>query len=281
MQGLTSFIKEYCREDYLGYYPEALQSCIQGIYNLLVALAVLVAFLYFLFGAIQYMLSPIADIKGSGKSKMFGALKGLFVIFIFGAILYWINPNIFNAKLIFYRVTSLEIPETEVWTDEQAKSYAYNISGTIGETISWGPDAIVKVPTSYSNIKILGNDVYNGQHGEFVNKCMIPALDALNAKLKEKDKFITLNDGYSVGDHQSKAHTVCGTAIDITPNLNRKDYWEAVCSAIVETGYFHKIIYEAGPWDSINCGGTTLKRMVFQKTTGPHFHIEDCSGNCQ
>jgi hypothetical protein len=41
---------------------------------------------------------------------MFGALKGLFVIFMFGAILYWVNPNIFNAKLIFFRVTSLEIP---------------------------------------------------------------------------------------------------------------------------------------------------------------------------
>jgi 3D (Asp-Asp-Asp) domain-containing protein len=33
---------------------------------------------------------------------------------MFGAILYWVNPNIFNAKLIFFRVTSLDVPEEEI-----------------------------------------------------------------------------------------------------------------------------------------------------------------------
>jgi|GEM_PF-6668693 len=111
MNTISEFLKSYCET---GRGIEGLSSCIQGIYNLLVALAVLVAFLIFLYGAILYMLSPIPDVKGSGKGKMIGALKGLAIIFIFGAILYWINPNIFNAKLIFYRVVELKPPEEEI-----------------------------------------------------------------------------------------------------------------------------------------------------------------------
>ncbi|MGC8981471.1 MAG: hypothetical protein ACP5JU_00780 [Minisyncoccia bacterium] len=110
MGNLTGFIQEYCKPDILSQNPGALQFCLQGVYNLCVAIGVLIAFLYFLYGAILYMLSPISDKKADGKSKMFGSLKGLIVIFIFGAILYWVNPNIFNAKLILPRVVRLEVP---------------------------------------------------------------------------------------------------------------------------------------------------------------------------
>jgi len=170
-QELTSFIKEYCRGDYLGYYPEALQSCIQGIYNLLVALAVLVAFLIFLYGAILYMLSPIPDVKGSGKDKMIGALKGLAIIFIFGAILYWINPNIFNAKLIFYRVTSLEMPSEEyIVMNDSAEIYP-------GETI---PPTINLCPLQNSEgLIILASD-------KRLDCAVIPHLQKAGKIAKEK-----------------------------------------------------------------------------------------------
>jgi hypothetical protein len=157
MNTISEFLKSYC-ETGAGLYN--LQKCFQGIYNLLVALAVLVAFFYFLFGAIQYMLSPIADIKGSGKSKMFGALKGLFVIFIFGAILYWVNPNIFNAKLIFFRVTALDIPVE--FLEGEAKNIDNFLSSVTAYSISDGPGKCQEFFNTIDKLVDLGIGVEDG-----------------------------------------------------------------------------------------------------------------------
>jgi len=157
MNTISEFLKSYC-ETGAGLYN--LQKCFQGIYNLLVALAVLVAFLYFLFGAIQYMLSPIADIKGSGKSKMFGALKGLFVIFMFGAILYWVNPNIFNAKLIFFRVTALDIPVE--FLEREAENIESLLPSSAGYSISGGPRKCQEFFNTIDKLVDLGIGVEDG-----------------------------------------------------------------------------------------------------------------------
>ncbi|MEM5782594.1 MAG: hypothetical protein QXD43_05390 [Candidatus Aenigmatarchaeota archaeon] len=159
------FIKSYCE---LG-----LQKCFQGIYNFLVAIAVFVAFIYFIYGAILYMTSPIMDRKSDGKDKMFGALKGLFVIFISGAILYWINPNIFNAELLIYRVSGLEVPTSEY--------------GIIGKEKFIGPSGYIYLQTEIAPPLRLGVTEYvtsvrltryfvpkeNEEKGAFINSTKI------------------------------------------------------------------------------------------------------------
>jgi len=107
---LVGFIREYCR------VGTNLNYCLQGIYNFLVAIAVAVAFFVFLFGAFENLLSTIPDVKMQGKNRMKNAIIGLAVIFISGIFLYWINPSIFNARLIMYRVvfTTQAITITEV-----------------------------------------------------------------------------------------------------------------------------------------------------------------------
>ncbi|GEM_PF-5601027 len=102
---LVGFIQEYCRSGV------NLNFCLQGIYNLLVAIAVAVAFFSFLFGAFENLLSTIPDVKMQGKNRMKNALIGLAIIFISGVFLYWINPSIFNARLIMYKVTNLGIQQ--------------------------------------------------------------------------------------------------------------------------------------------------------------------------
>jgi len=102
---ITEFVSQYCGT------TSNLQVCLQGIYNLLVAIAVVVAFFMFLFGAFENLLSTIPDVKMQGKNRMKNAIIGLGIIFITGIVLYWINPYIFSARLIMYQITNLEIQE--------------------------------------------------------------------------------------------------------------------------------------------------------------------------
>jgi hypothetical protein len=97
---------------------------LQGIYNLLVAIAVVVAFFMFLFGAFENLLSTIPDVKMQGKNRMKNAIIGLGIIFITGIVLYWINPYIFSARLIMFQITNLEVPLVVVNT-----TTSYNING--------------------------------------------------------------------------------------------------------------------------------------------------------
>ncbi|GIW66453.1 MAG: hypothetical protein KatS3mg095_0351 [Candidatus Parcubacteria bacterium] len=80
-QNPIEFVKKYCNIN----IPElAISQCLQGIYNLGVALAVLVAFFVFIFGAFKNLLSVVPDVKMEGKTMMRNAVIGLVVIFISG-----------------------------------------------------------------------------------------------------------------------------------------------------------------------------------------------------
>ena len=99
----TDFLQNFCQG--------SLQDCIQGVYNLWLAIAVAIAFLYIVIGSLEYMTSAAINKKGAGKKKITGAIIGLVVIFASGSVLYWINPHIFNAELIIFSVTKLEPPK--------------------------------------------------------------------------------------------------------------------------------------------------------------------------
>jgi hypothetical protein len=106
------------------------------------------------------MLSPIPDVKGSGKDKMIGALKGLAIIFMFGAILYWVNPNIFNAKLIFFRVTALDIPVE--FLERETEKIDRLVSSATVYTISGGPGKCQEFFNTIDKLVSLGIGVEEG-----------------------------------------------------------------------------------------------------------------------
>ncbi|MCS7184154.1 MAG: pilin [Patescibacteria group bacterium] len=111
-QNPIDFVRVYCSSGDIAY-------CLQGLYNLGVAIAVLLAFFMFLFGAFKNLLSVVPDIKMEGKTMMRNAIIGLVIIFLSGIILYWINPFIFDPRIIVYRVTKLEI--NAITSDEQLR----------------------------------------------------------------------------------------------------------------------------------------------------------------
>jgi len=87
-----------------------LQTCLQTVYNFLVAIAVAIAFIYIIYGALEYLVGAATNKQAAGKDKIINALIGLLIIFFSGVVLYQVNPNIFNAQLIIYRVATLTPP---------------------------------------------------------------------------------------------------------------------------------------------------------------------------
>ena len=263
---IVEFIAGYC------YKGSNINYCIQGIYNLIVALAVVIAFIMFFIGAFKNLLSVVPDIKMEGKRQMRNSIIGLIVIFSSGVLLYWINPEIFNARLIMFRVEiTMPIIEVENWTDDDIKNTAYSTS------LSSNPAGNIVIVPGYTNIYPANNDNCAGKNNvECVDECMLDFLKNLNNNLSSKGVKVILTDGYSQGGHQSKSHTAYGTAVDLVPQGNTKDDWEKVCEAIIETPGLVRVLYEAGPWEELKCGNIVLKRLSFSKTTGAHFHVEGC-----
>ncbi len=98
----ASFIGSYCQTD--------LQTCLQGAYNFVLGLAIAAAFLMIVIGAFEYLLGAAINTKEAGKKRITGSIVGLIIIGVSGTVLYWINPDIFRAELITFRVSGLEPP---------------------------------------------------------------------------------------------------------------------------------------------------------------------------
>jgi 3D (Asp-Asp-Asp) domain-containing protein len=107
------YISENCNPETVRITTQAatgLQTCLQTVYNFLVAIAVAIAFIYIIYGALEYLVGAATNKQEAGKDKIKNALIGLLIIFVSGVVLYQVNPNIFNAQLIIYRVATLTPP---------------------------------------------------------------------------------------------------------------------------------------------------------------------------
>lgn len=266
---IINLLGQYC------HVGADLNICIQGIYNLIVAFAVVIAFIMFLLGAFKNLLSVVPDIKAEGKRQMKNSIIGLVVIFSSGVLLYWINPEIFNARLIMYRI-SFNYPEIEYLTDDDIAAipstipqnlianYSIRIKGTRDEIVSWKEI----FPRGLSNIIPANND--NGT--EYVNRNLRGVLEKFNEELKNRGVRVWLTDGYSVGDHQSADHTQLGTAIDVVPfNPKNEKEWVKVYEAALATP-FHIIICEKRPPIRLP-SGELIECLNFRYSTAPHFHL--------
>jgi hypothetical protein len=205
-------------------------SCFQAIYNFLFAILIALAFLYFLYGAFQYLLSAGGVYpKEEGKKKMINSIIAVIVALVIPIFLNMINPGIFQVKLMVPKVdvepalyVSLEAVETsEKKLDDEKEKHRIlppTRPGRLGDTITLcrrtPSECDVKKIFSdrpLTNISFANND--NGT--EYVNPALKDMIVELDNKLKGAGIKIIITDGFSVGDHDSKCHTVFGTCIDV------------------------------------------------------------------
>lgn len=203
----VNFIQKYCAEG------GSLQGCLQGAYNMGIAIAIAIAFLYVVIGALQYLTGAAINKKEQGKNKITGAIKGLIVIFVSGVVLYWINPNIFNAELIIYKVTKLEPPKFSQFEQiygqhipQDTKNALINLSfapGTpTGEVIAKIAETIATNDTGYYRTIMsrvgTGSDITSC--AIFVNTVLRYANEKLNGKLLgPKSQMLRGNGGQFAG----------------------------------------------------------------------------------
>lgn len=121
----TQYIRKHCNPDTARLSTEmaaGLQDCLQTVYNFIVVIAVALAFIVIIWGAIEYLVGAAANTQQAGKEKIFNALIGLLIIFSSGVVLYWINPQIFSARLVLFKVTTLTAPGTVI-SDSSKESF--------------------------------------------------------------------------------------------------------------------------------------------------------------
>jgi hypothetical protein len=214
---LTGFIQEYCRSGV------NLNFCLQGIYNLLVAIAVVVAFFMFLFGAFENLLSVIPDVKMQGKNRMKNAIIGLGIIFVSGVLLYWINPSIFNARLIIYQV-QFSVPEVIIEEGEIKLPPGMTLEdiqriGKIkikgGEIIDIGPQHLVKftLRTKNSSVTVTVHKIFAEKY-----------LKKVNENLKNVEYIFDPRQTGGVGERSNFSGHPFGLAIDINASKNPLTY---------------------------------------------------------
>ena len=229
-----------------------LVSCFQAIYNFFFALLIALAFLNFLYGAFQYLLSGSRIFsQEEGKKRMINSIIAVIVALSVPIILNMINPEIFKAKLLVPKVTVkipviISIEEVEVSEKslgdqeiksriERSSSPSYVSMDSCQPYIKEG-DKEVPPPEwdwrkvfSYPPLDAITTENNDYKQTEYINPQMKNIIQKLNEnwlknvcllRTEYGDIYscnykIHVTDGFSKGDHASLGHTCYGTAIDI------------------------------------------------------------------
>jgi hypothetical protein len=238
-------------------------SCFQSIYNFLFAILIALAFIYFLYGALQYLLSAAGVFpKEEGKKKMINSIIAVIVALVIPIFLNMINPGIFQVKL--------QVPKV----DATLPNYK-------GEDIYAPSPAEVKPGFVKVETIIRQNRLQNisTAHNVQVNESLVSSIKSLDSALQKRGIRATITSGYSP-KHDSLCHTKYGTCIDIivSHSIEPCEQWQKLGAALKDAG-FSTIIYETKAISSVkkceflqqknNCG---IQWKQCPQTTGPHIH---------
>jgi hypothetical protein len=176
-----------------------LASCFQAIYNFLFAIFVAMAFLYFLFGAFEYLISGAGIYKKeSGKSRMINAITALIIVLVLPVILNMINPHIFEAKLQIPKVT-VTTPGSEYRGEDHT-----------------APSPPGPPKAGFVTIGRLGLKCIKGRNDVQISETIVDKIRTLDDNLCKLGVDAIITSGLRSG-YGSNCHTVYGTCIDIIP----------------------------------------------------------------
>jgi hypothetical protein len=242
-------------------------SCFQTIYNLLFALLFFLSFLWFLYGAIEYLLSAGSiTSKEEGKKRMINSIVAVLIAFLIPVILNMINPKIFNfqLKIPVVKVKQMEVDLNAVETSESNKSYYEPDYSKLGYSpgpekqepgSAWDKNVVFK-DTKLKRISWSNNDT---GRTEYINPALKDKIIKLDKALQDTPYRIIITDCYSpyIGEHKSKCHLEYGTCCDIVVDGLHPDYWGPVIEILNKLNFY---VYDE------RYEGSKL-------STGPHLHV--------
>jgi hypothetical protein len=192
---------------------ENIVSCFQAFYNLFFAILILLAFVYFIYGALQYLLSGAKVYsKEEGKKKMINSVVAVILALAIPIILNMINPGIFKAQL--------KLPVIKV--DPVLYTY-YGEQHTITDPdCPTGNQNVKKIDRFYMvSLSSVGFKNIKADSGVCANLQILPYLCKLDKSLSESKgeinpfpQPIKITSGYSK-NHDNACHTGSGRCVDI------------------------------------------------------------------
>jgi len=131
---------------------EDIASCFQALYNLFFALLIVLAFIYFLYGAFQYLLSAGGIFqKEEGKKKMINSIIAVIVALGIPIILNMINPGIFQTTIKIPKVEKIVSPEVLDFGTIEMAEMGKNVDLIPEEDQKWHKP-IVEIPVDSTKI---------------------------------------------------------------------------------------------------------------------------------
>lgn len=293
---------------------QTLINCFQTFYNILFGILIVICFIWFLYGAVLYLLSgALPNRENEGKKKMKDSIYALVIALIIPVILRTIDPTIFSEQTLRIPVIklNLKLEKEDEFKATLALERNYGMpikiicKNNTGKIISTRTGLLLYC--SYKQVNIdraegwkacKGKEEWNfnqvfGSNGlrcihpkdqVFINPKAKDFLLEFDQKLCEKNIHILITDAWSrgplnkclIGDilHKSPEHTVYGTALDVAPLVRPPKPGEKPAN-VPRIGLNDKKWVEVREI-ARQIGFNVLDEVHkgTAKSTGPHLHLE-------
>ncbi len=281
---------------------ENVSACFQALYNFLFTLFLALAFLFFVYGALEYMLSGAGIFaKDKGKKRMINSIVSVVIVLVIPVILNIINPQIFKAEL---QIPKVEVRKPDLAAFLEENMDIINTDPSDEDLVKASGDVVAK-PSSYVDFGkqvVECRNIYDSEwrwervfekitltnikpkpgNAVYINPQMKGNIQWLDGNLNYRDVSVYVTDCYGKG-HKSKGHTLYGIYCDLVPNIPERDEclrsgWKDIkkCNDYVEHKAWEKI-KEAVLWsgfavydERIAC---PINKKIGDFCKGAHFHI--------
>lgn len=244
---------------------EDLVSCFQSIYNFFFMIFLTLAFISFVYGAFQYLISGAGIFnKEAGKKRMINSIVAIIVVLLIPPVLKLINPEIFEG-------IKLQIPKIKI-----ESPIIYEPEGE-DHTIGYEGEPPSKEFVKFSEIDYKFEKL-TANSSVVVNRSIVDNLINLDICLKNNNISAIITSGLRGSGALSHCHKLTGTCIDIITNGDC-DVWQKLGGCLRESGAGDRIIYEdlvypkpAERCRSLGADRCKIEWRVCVYTTGRHIH---------
>lgn len=259
-----------------------------GLFNLLLGVSAVLAFVMITYAGIQYMTTDAVFKKTEARSTLNNAVGGLLLVLASYAILYTINPKILEFDLNIKRINFTKSPGVEGSSASTGGSASGSMSYTKknGSTVYFNDCANPCVAVGKGGLNLPTTDGINSEMGipPKVNEELGNKLAKLNDSLKKEGISWAVTEAWPPTlNHKSPDHKV-GLTVDARPNnqtpANVVKFEELAKSANLRVVYEVKTDDEAKSMKDAGYTGTILvlkDKMVNGKIvpqiTSPHFSV--------